>query len=128
MDEEAVVRRAQAVFSGNLKLTPHSIEDILGRGRKRGREEEEREPLNLSLTREERVEGEEEGEEEGGGRRKKVRTTFTGRQIFELEKMFETRKYLNAKERSQLSRWVNKLRPARPTKSLECGVKYPRIG
>ena len=86
-------------------MTPHSIEDILGRGRKRGREEEEREPLNLSLARE-RAEGEEEGEEEGGGRRKKVRTTFTGRQIFELEKMFETRKYLNAKERSQLSRWA----------------------
>ena len=105
MEEEGVVRRAQAV-SGGGKLTPHSIEDILGRGRKRGREEDEREPLNLSLAREERVEGEEEGEEEVGGRRKKVRTTFTGRQIFELEKMFETRKYLNAKERSQLSRWA----------------------
>merc|ERR1712192_87273 len=38
------------------------------------------------------------------GRRKKMRTTFTGKQIYELEKMFETRKYLNAAERSQLSR------------------------
>ena len=33
-----------------------------------------------------------------------MRTTFTGRQIFELEKMFETKKYLNAGERSNLSR------------------------
>ena len=32
-------------------------------------------------------------------RRKKMRTTFTGRQIFELERMFETKKYLNAGER-----------------------------
>ena len=37
-------------------------------------------------------------------RRKKLRTTFTGRQIFELEKMFETKKYLTASERSSLSR------------------------
>ena len=37
-------------------------------------------------------------------RRKKMRTTFTGRQIFELEKMFEVKKYLNATERSSLSR------------------------
>ena len=42
----------------------------------------------------------------GGGmsRRKKMRTTFTGRQIFELERMFETKKYLNASERGNLSR------------------------
>jgi hypothetical protein len=37
-------------------------------------------------------------------RRKKLRTTFTGRQIYELEKMFENKKYLNSKERSELSR------------------------
>ena len=35
-----------------------------------------------------------------------MRTTFTGRQIFELERMFETKKYLNAGERSNLSRSV----------------------
>ena len=35
---------------------------------------------------------------------KKMRTTFTGRQIFVMEKMFETKKYLNATERSHLSR------------------------
>ena len=33
-----------------------------------------------------------------------MRTTFTGRQIFELERMFETKKYLNSGERSHLSR------------------------
>lgn len=37
-------------------------------------------------------------------RSKKMRTTFTGRQIFVMEKMFETKKYLNATERSHLSR------------------------
>ena len=40
-------------------------------------------------------------------RSKKMRTTFTGRQIFVMEKMFETKKYLNANERSHLSRSVN---------------------
>jgi hypothetical protein len=44
---------------------------------------------------------------EKASRRKKVRTTFTGRQIFELEKMFETKKYLNVSERSNLSRLEN---------------------
>ena len=39
-------------------------------------------------------------------RSKKMRTTFTGRQIFVMEKMFETKKYLNANERSSLSRSV----------------------
>ena len=48
-------------------------------------------------------------EEEGIPRRKKMRTTFTGIQIFELEKMFETKKYLNASERTQLSRCINSL-------------------
>ena len=33
-----------------------------------------------------------------------MRTTFTGRQIFEIERMFETKKYLNASERNNLSR------------------------
>ena len=38
-------------------------------------------------------------------RKKKLRTTFTGRQIYELEKMFENKKYLNSKERTELSRY-----------------------
>lgn len=40
-------------------------------------------------------------------KRKKVRTTFTGRQIFELEKMFETKKYLSSSERSEMSKLLN---------------------
>ena len=78
-------------YSSRIQFTPHSIEDILGRGR------EEESPLNLVVDKEEEV-------DETGGRRKKMRTTFTGRQIFQLEKMFESRKYLNANERSHLSR------------------------
>ena len=67
-------------------FTPHSIEDIL------------RQPdLRLPLT----------GRE--SGRHKKMRTTFTGRQIFIMEKMFESKKYLNATERSHLSRLVSEV-------------------
>ena len=46
-------------------------------------------------------------EEEDDRKRKKVRTTFTGRQIFELEKMFENKKYLSSSERSDLARLLN---------------------
>ena len=37
----------------------------------------------------------------------KVRTTFTGRQIFELEKMFENRKYLSSSERADMAKLLN---------------------
>ena len=51
--------------------------------------------------------GNHEGEEGpcGGSveKKKKARTTFTGRQIFELEKKFEVKKYLSATERSELA-------------------------
>ena len=40
-------------------------------------------------------------------KRKKVRTTFTGRQIFELEKMFEDKKYLSSTERAEMARMLN---------------------
>lgn len=63
-------------------FTPHFIEDIL------------RPPDTLGLGLAARE----------AGRQKKMRTTFTGRQIFIMEKMFETKKYLNATERSHLSR------------------------
>lgn len=46
-------------------------------------------------------------EEEDERKRKKVRTTFTGRQIFELEKMFENKKYLSSSERSEMARLLN---------------------
>ncbi|XP_052120321.1 homeobox protein Hox-B2 [Frankliniella occidentalis] len=37
-------------------------------------------------------------------KRKKARTTFTGRQIFELEKQFELKKYLSSSERAEMAR------------------------
>ncbi|XP_017026498.1 homeobox protein abdominal-B [Drosophila kikkawai] len=37
-------------------------------------------------------------------RKKKARTTFTGRQIFELEKMFEVKKYLSSSERTEMAK------------------------
>ncbi|VDN81657.1 unnamed protein product [Brugia pahangi] len=39
--------------------------------------------------------------------KKKARTTFTGRQIFELEKQFEKKKYLSSCERSELAKLLN---------------------
>ena len=40
-------------------------------------------------------------------RKKKARTTFTGRQIFELEKQFEVKKYLSSSERSEMAKLLN---------------------
>ncbi|EJW86990.1 hypothetical protein WUBG_02098, partial [Wuchereria bancrofti] len=37
----------------------------------------------------------------------KARTTFTGRQIFELEKQFEKKKYLSSCERGELAKLLN---------------------
>ena len=42
--------------------------------------------------------------EEHENKKKKVRTTFTGRQIFELEKMFENKKYLSSSERTKMAK------------------------
>jgi len=40
-------------------------------------------------------------------RRKKARTTFTGRQIFELERQFEQKKYLSSVERAEMASLLN---------------------
>lgn len=40
----------------------------------------------------------------GGKHKKKARTTFTGRQIFELEKQFEVKKYLSSSERTEMAK------------------------
>ena len=69
--------------------TPHGIDDILGRDSKKIKGDKE-ECYHPQITM----------------KRKKMRTTFTGRQIFELEKMFETKKYLNAMERTGISRYA----------------------
>lgn len=40
-------------------------------------------------------------------KKKKARTTFTGRQIFELEKQFKEKKYLTATERGDMAALLN---------------------
>ncbi|XP_071167703.1 uncharacterized protein [Mytilus edulis] len=40
-------------------------------------------------------------------KKKKARTTFTGRQIFELEKQFEQKKYLSSAERAEMATMLN---------------------
>ena len=69
--------------------TPHGIDDILGRASHNDKEPKEEHYRSQNTL-----------------KRKKMRTTFIGRQIFELEKMFETKKYLNAMERTGISRYA----------------------
>lgn len=40
-------------------------------------------------------------------KKKKARTTFTGRQIFELERQFEMKKYLSSSERAEMAKLLN---------------------
>ena len=75
------------------KFTPHFIVDIL--------RPEARHTCQEAVT---RVTNRDNDGDRERNRNKKMRTTFTGRQIFIMEKMFETKKYLNASERSHLSR------------------------
>ena len=42
-------------------------------------------------------------DENSSSSKKKMRTTFTGKQIFELEKSFETKKYLSSAERAEMA-------------------------
>ena len=71
---------------GGGQFTRHFIADILC----------EDSPLNLSLN---------SGPEDSlGFRTKKQRTSFTGWQIYELEKLFEEKKYINNDERKTFSR------------------------
>ena len=44
-----------------------------------------------------------EADENSSSNKKKMRTTFTGKQIFELEKSFETKKYLSSAERAEMA-------------------------
>lgn len=46
-------------------------------------------------------------EASGDGKKKKARTTFTGKQIFELEKKFEVKKYLSSSERTAMAKLLN---------------------
>ncbi|KAJ8939954.1 hypothetical protein NQ318_006135, partial [Aromia moschata] len=79
------------------------------------------EPLNLSVKTEHKVRTKTAKESSGLGsgleplaedadgknKKKKARTTFTGRQIFELEKQFELKKYLSSSERSEMAKLLN---------------------
>ena len=42
-----------------------------------------------------------------GSRPRKTRTTFTGKQLFELERIFEQKKYLSSNERQEVARLLN---------------------
>lgn len=46
----------------------------------------------------------EDSSQDAARRKKKARTTFTGRQIFELEKQFEVKKYLSSSERADMAK------------------------
>ena len=46
-------------------------------------------------------------DKDGDKKKKKARTTFTGRQIFELEKQFEQKKYLSSSERAEMATLLN---------------------
>lgn len=80
---------------------------------------------NLNLLKQENSSDEEDEEDEdeqdldsdscldstNGGyenkKKKKARTTFSGRQIFELEKQFEAKKYLSSSERAEIASLLN---------------------
>ena len=49
------------------------------------------------------METEAKEDENSSSNKKKMRTTFTGKQIFELEKSFETKKYLSSAERAEMA-------------------------
>lgn len=49
----------------------------------------------------------EDSSQDAARRKKKARTTFTGRQIFELEKQFEVKKYLSSSERADMAKLLS---------------------
>ena len=69
---------------GGGHFTRHFIEDILC----------EDAPLNLSIN----------NNQEDSLRTKKHRTSFSGWQIYELERIFEEKKYITSEERKSLGR------------------------
>ena len=75
------------VGGGGGQFTRHFIADILS--------EDSGLPPLLSIS-----------DQEDPGKMKKQRTSFSGWQIYELERIFEEKKYINTEERSSLSRSV----------------------
>ncbi|XP_011495613.1 PREDICTED: homeobox protein Nkx-6.1 [Ceratosolen solmsi marchali] len=66
-------------------------------------------PVGLKLASETRPSPADVAEDADSAERKKkkARTTFTGRQIFELEKQFEVKKYLSSSERADMAKLLN---------------------
>lgn len=63
--------------------------------------------LALKAHSQEMAEDSSEDSSQDARRKKKARTTFTGRQIFELEKQFEVKKYLSSSERAEMAKLLN---------------------
>lgn len=74
-------------------LTRHFISDILAPDG----------PLNLSTN---IKESEDQDSNEDGDKLKKPRTSFSGWQIYELERLFEEKKYINNEERKTFSNYL----------------------
>ncbi|KRX26776.1 Homeobox protein ceh-9 [Trichinella nelsoni] len=89
--------------------TPHSIDDILGLNNEiQGQLKD----LNIvegngSSSNSLRMSGSTPGSPDLKPKKKKARTTFTGRQIFELERQFELKKYLSSSERAELAKLLH---------------------
>ncbi|XP_018793550.1 PREDICTED: probable serine/threonine-protein kinase nek3 [Bactrocera latifrons] len=64
-------------------------------------------PASSSLPAVETTEDDSDSGSTDARRKKKARTTFTGRQIFELEKQFEIKKYLSSSERTEMAKLLN---------------------
>ena len=73
-------------------LTRHFISDILAPDS----------PLNLTTNT--RTDEADDDMEDDNDKQKKTRTSFSGWQIYELERLFEAKKYLSNEERKNLSR------------------------
>ncbi|XP_024082200.1 NK1 transcription factor-related protein 2-like [Cimex lectularius] len=64
-------------------------------------------PASKKRSRKDSPSSDDRSSEEGERKRKKARTTFTGRQIFELERQFELKKYLSSTERSEMAKLLS---------------------
>lgn len=72
-----------------------------------------------------RKNGDENGEQPA--KKKKARTTFTGRQIFELEKQFEQKKYLSSAERAEMAALLNVTETQVSVSSETCDTQLSKL-
>ncbi|KRY41773.1 Homeobox protein ceh-9 [Trichinella spiralis] len=89
--------------------TPHSIDDILGLNNEIQGQLKDFNIVegNGSSSNPLRMSGSTPGSPDLKPKKKKARTTFTGRQIFELERQFELKKYLSSSERAELAKLLH---------------------